>query len=136
MPKVITINEEIYVVESQGSHRAVLVEESGEKFTLPIEDLDEAGITVIVKSYNKNGLVLTINGKDYTYTSEQYTPQELKKKFEGIAKHSQGKALAWVKKNATDYAKGRPGGRPIKEENLDEYLKEDDVDPKKYYIGL
>ena len=109
--KVITINESCYPVVSEGSVRIVCMDEDGDKFSIDKKDLmsslyesedlfEAASISVVNKGVDKDGLLLVVNGKDYHYTSDSYTPKQLEDKFVGIAKHSVGKAYTWIKGNA------------------------------------
>lgn len=69
------------------------------------ETLDEtAGLIVDKKATNAKAFTVEINGKKYSYypTEESgLTAKELGQKYSAIAKYSIGKALAWLKKNAT-----------------------------------
>lgn len=44
---------------------------------------------------------ITIGRKTYSYQSEEYTSEELYRKFTAMQKYSDGKALAWLKKHST-----------------------------------
>lgn len=57
-------------------------------------------MSAIVVSYDSLECVVAINGVRYSYVSSTYTGTALADKFKGIAKYSEGKALAWIKKNA------------------------------------
>jgi hypothetical protein len=53
---------------------------------------------------------ITINGKPYSYkpsSASHLDMSEMVKKFNGIFKHSQGKALSWLKKNSVMVPRGR-----------------------------
>lgn len=54
------------------------------------------------------GCDISINGTTYTYQSDEFTPMELVRKFNGIYKYSHGKALQWIKRHADYIGKGKP----------------------------
>lgn len=104
----LTINETCYPVVSLGNDSAVCLDEEGKKFTVPCDCLDinesgemnESSLSVVSKGVDSKGYLLVINGKEYHYTSDNFSPKELEDKYVGIAKHSIGRALSWIKKNA------------------------------------
>lgn len=110
--RTVTINETVYSVVSEGNTKVLCLSETGEKFAIEKSDLRfsllesgelneaSASISVVNKGVDKDGLLLVVNGANYHYTSKDYTPKQLEDKFVGIAKHSVGKAYAWIKKNA------------------------------------
>lgn len=55
---------------------------------------------VLTNQDNSDYLVLSINNRIYAYKSTEFNNDELCRKFKGIYKHSHGKALGWLKKNA------------------------------------
>lgn len=69
---------------------------------MPLADLMEAELDVVLKGVKGGKLMVEINGKSYGYTSKDdiLTPEELEEKVAGIMKHSKGRALAWLRKNA------------------------------------
>ena len=65
---------------------------------------DSKDLDVEKRATNGKSFTIKINGKKYSYfpTEESgLTAKELGQKFEGIAKHNKGRALSWLKKNAT-----------------------------------
>lgn len=78
-------------------------EEDYEIFEDCDDKVDEA-LVATPTAVNGKSLTIHINGKKYSYfpTEESgLTAKELKAKFDALAKHNIGRALAWVKKNAT-----------------------------------
>lgn len=66
-------------------------------------EVDE-DVTVTAAEDNGNYMTVVINGKRYEYTPKEdseFGVGELVSKFNSIRKHSHGKALAWLKKQAT-----------------------------------
>lgn len=59
-------------------------------------------------SADGEGALVVINGTGYTYQSDEFTPQELVRKFNGIYKYSHGRALQWIKRHADYIGKGKP----------------------------
>lgn len=82
-----------------------LLEESRD---LPLEEMNEE-LKVDNPRVDGNYFKVTINGKEYSYESSQFSPQELLDKFNAIGKHSIGRAVQWVRKNTDN--DGIPGGK-------------------------
>jgi hypothetical protein len=70
------------------------------------------------------GFSISINGNTYKYKSDSLTSQDLLRKFNGIAKHSKGRALQWLKRNSKYYSKN---GTPIAESD-ELYSRNTDID--------
>ncbi|AMM45076.1 hypothetical protein SP15_269 [Bacillus phage SP-15] len=71
--------------------------------------LDEALKITDIKVVPVGGgkaLSIKINGAEYRYVSDKITTSELHRKFTKMAGFSQGKALAWLKKNAIHFYGG------------------------------
>lgn len=69
------------------------------------------------KAQNKNSVAVTINGKKYSASVDGMTAKEVATKVQGMAKHSPGKALQWLKKNGTLVSTGKtPEKKPVKRE--------------------
>lgn len=74
--------------------------------------------------------ILVINGKKYSYESDDFSADELKTKYEGIAKHNKGRAIAWLKKNCKPATRINESGFSEvvdPEEELSESLKEGSI---------
>lgn len=68
-----------------------------------VDDLDEE-LAVAVTAVNGKMMTLSINGRKYSYLPNEgtgFSAKDLKAKFDAMAKHNAGRALAWLKKNAT-----------------------------------
>lgn len=93
------------------------------------EDLTKApsqGLNINKKSTNGRAFTVEINGKKYSYypTEESgYTAKELGEKYTKIAKYSKGKALAWLKKNATTPDSYRKAKVANEEQEINEEVK-------------
>lgn len=57
-------------------------------------------LEAIVVAWNSYSCTVAINGTRYVYRSYSIPGFKLKSTFEGIAKHSPGKAVQWIKGNA------------------------------------
>lgn len=69
--------------------------------SLKMEDGLEEDLNVEKTAVNGKMVTLVINGKKYSYEPNNgMTAKEFAAKYQAMAKHSVGRALAWVKKNA------------------------------------
>lgn len=81
-------------------------------------------------SIENNKFTLVINGKKYQYESDDYTAKELRDKYQGIAKHNKGRAIAWLKKNCKPATRINESGFSEivdPEEELSEMFKEGSI---------
>ncbi len=62
-------------------------------------------IDAFVVAWSDYDCTICINGTRYVYQSYSYSGYVLKSKFEGMAKHSPGRAIQWIKENARVTAK-------------------------------
>jgi len=95
-------------------------EEYNEECGKDSDDMDE-NLDIKKKSTNGKAFTVEINGKKYSYypTEESgLTAKELGEKYTAIAKHNLGRALVWLKKNATTPDSYRK--QAVTEEQLDE----------------
>lgn len=58
-------------------------------------------------------LKVKINGKEYGYKHDTLSPEQLKDKFDSIAKHSEGKAFAWLKAHSKLVSGGKSKNESI-----------------------
>ena len=65
-----------------------------------LKDLLNEELEVKVVGTKDNVFYLVVNGKKYGYEGVGYSAVGLNDKFKSIAKHSVGRALAWLKKNS------------------------------------
>ena len=88
----------VVLYSNEGIEKILSLEEFA---TLEPSNLNEAGLDIVsgIEQYGDSDcFYLIINGKKYYYVMESKTPEELKLKYDSIAKYSQSKALMWVKK--------------------------------------
>lgn len=66
-----------------------------------INIIDETvGLEIKNPTVNYGLFKITIRNKTYSYQSDEYTAEELYRKFTTMQKYSDGKALAWLKKHS------------------------------------
>lgn len=88
------------------------------------EDIDGtvSEVKLVEENYGK-GLAVFLEGSEYRFVSDKYSPKELKESFENILETSTKYALRWLRENAVNYWSSKEGSE-TKDIELSKELQE------------